>query len=345
MKSTLVAFLLLISQLTIAQIPQPGKDTYVNDYAGVLTPTQIANLNQNIADLEKLHQVQLAVVLIDKVPAEYTIKQFAVQIGQQWHIGKDERGMVYVAAIGQRKQSIQVGDGLSDIFTAEQSQEMLKALKSSFKSKDYKGGLDILIDDINNAVPVAESTQPASDSQPQQVAYAGTLNNDLFTKGVYTIMGFAVVVFIVIVTLIIVFSIRNRNRRIVVLNPRNPMNKFGYYDAPGNVNNPYNHPGYYQQPDGTLRDIATGVIVGTAAAYVADSLMNDDNVQQFNDNDNTGFNDNVSNDSFADNNSFDNDSSALRNDTSNWGDWGGSSDSSGDSGFSDSSNSGGSSDW
>jgi len=343
MKSTLIAFLLLVSQLTIAQIPQPGKNTYVNDFAGVLTPAQIVNLNQNIADLEKLHKVQLAVVLTDKIPTGYTIKQFAVQIGQQWHIGNDQRGIVYVAAIGQRKQSIQVGKGLNKIFTADQSQEMLKALKSSFRKKDYKGGLDILIDDINNAVPVAEGAKQAQAGQTQPVAADVSAESD-------SDFPFNIIVFVVlaVIIIIVVMFIRSRNRVANLTAQRNRGQSYGYYDVPP-VNNPYGDPGSYQQTDHTVRNIATGIAAGAAAAYLADELMNNDNnddyLQRFNDNGGDGFDDSASNNSFNNDSSFDDSSSSQRNDAGSWGDWGGSSDSSGDSGFSDSSDSGGSSDW
>jgi uncharacterized membrane protein YgcG len=85
MKSLLVFLSLLIVASGFAKIPEPQKNTYVNDYAHVLSKKQVKLLNERIKKFENKTTVQLAVVLVNYVPAEYSIDEFAALIGRRWH--------------------------------------------------------------------------------------------------------------------------------------------------------------------------------------------------------------------------------------------------------------------
>ena len=117
MKKILLLLLILSGQIGFAQIPTPQKNTYINDFAHVLTADQVKSLNQNIFEIEKSSGVQLAVVLVDKIPKGYEIEDYALLIGRKWHVGKNENGIVYVASISQHKQRLEIARGLDSVFT------------------------------------------------------------------------------------------------------------------------------------------------------------------------------------------------------------------------------------
>jgi uncharacterized protein len=144
---------LLIAASGFAQIPKAKKNTYVNDNAGVLTPSEVKALNVQIHKLERLSSVQLAIVLVDKVPEEYDIEEFAYLIGRRWHVGaNNKKGVIYVAAIQQRKQRLEVTKILRDKLSDERCMEVLDLIKPYFKQRDYNGGLQAMTDELSRSL-------------------------------------------------------------------------------------------------------------------------------------------------------------------------------------------------
>lgn len=168
--------LLLIFATSFAKIPQPKKNTYVNDYAGVLTKSQIKALNVKIHKLERINNVQLAIVLVKKLPAEYDIEDFSLLIARKWQVGVNKRGLVYVAAIKQRKQRLEVSRMLDTTFNDANNIEILDNIKPFFREADYSGGLQSLVSDITDlTTPVV----PA----PEQVVGATSPNAEIDESG------------------------------------------------------------------------------------------------------------------------------------------------------------------
>ncbi|MEO3407793.1 TPM domain-containing protein [Mucilaginibacter sp. CAU 1740] len=162
--------LLLLTQYTFAQIPKPQKNTYVNDFAHVLSKDQVNSLNKQIYTIEKASTVQVAIVLVKTVPAKYTIDKFAVQIGRKWNVGKAHNGIVYVAAINQHKQRIELDSASLQKITSLEQEWLLNDIKPYFKQNDYYGGLTNLTQQLNKyltpppalgAEPVAQKAKPA----------------------------------------------------------------------------------------------------------------------------------------------------------------------------------------
>ncbi|RVU02814.1 TPM domain-containing protein [Mucilaginibacter limnophilus] len=148
MKKFLSLILLTISITVSAQIPKPMPNTFVNDYAGLLDTAEIINLNKKINIIEKRAGIQLAIVLIDTLPTNYEIEDFSLLIGRKWGVGKNNDGLVYVAAISQRKQRLEVARNSEKKFTETRSQEILDGIKPYFREKDYYGGLNKLVEEI-----------------------------------------------------------------------------------------------------------------------------------------------------------------------------------------------------
>jgi uncharacterized protein len=314
MKKLLSLALIFISTLAFSQIPEPGKNTYINDFAHVLSPNQVNSLNQSIADIEKASGVQFAIILINNLPKDNTIEDYTLLISRKWHVGTNKNGLVYVAVIQQHKQRLEKASGLDTIFTSQKSDEILSAIKPSFKSKDYYGGLQVLIGQVGTTLS-SISTQPEQQTQAVQQSQQQTeqITRQDDSSDVITVFGFmAAAVLIIIIWVAIRSSIR-RNRR-----NNYPNNNMG----PGNIHIHQTHSG----SDGFVN----GALLGALGALVVNEIMDDSSDQQ------------VYDDSADPNtiNTNDNDSG------SSWGDWGSGSDSSSDSGFSsDDSSSGSSSDW
>ena len=158
MKKYLFLIALLLPVVIRAQIPQPLKDTYVNDFAHVLSSDQIAALNEGIYQIEKKNDVQLAIVIVDTIPKQYDIADFARLIGRKWHVGNG-RGVIYVAAIAQRQQRIEVASGMRNLLTQERCEAIMSDMKSYLRDKDYGDGLQALISELNTVLTSTPDTK------------------------------------------------------------------------------------------------------------------------------------------------------------------------------------------
>ena len=111
-KPFIIFFLLFVCLQINAQVPAPQPGTYVNDLARVLVPEDVADLDGKIRAIEEKYGVQLAIVLVQKLPDTVEIEDFALSVGREWHVGTDRKGLVYVASIGQHKQRLEVAANL-----------------------------------------------------------------------------------------------------------------------------------------------------------------------------------------------------------------------------------------
>lgn len=142
--------LCLLPLVGLAQIPDPKPNTYVNDYANVIPDEQETILNQRIRKLEDSTSVQLAIILIDKLPDNMAIEDYAREIGRRWHVGGNrENGIVYVVDVSEHKHRIEVAKRLEGDLPDVVCLEILQTAKGYYKQKDYFMGVSSIIDDIN----------------------------------------------------------------------------------------------------------------------------------------------------------------------------------------------------
>lgn len=142
----LLLILLLCPILSVGQIPSPLKNTYVHDYAHVLTAAEVEDLNRIIYNIDTSNKVKFAIILINELPDNYSIEDYARDIGNKWQVGK---GIVYVAAINQRKQRLEVSSHLEGSIPDIKAKHITDNIKPYFKTKDYHGGLAGMIIEID----------------------------------------------------------------------------------------------------------------------------------------------------------------------------------------------------
>ena len=144
----LLALLLIIPVISIAQIPDPLPGTYVNDSYGYLHKTDINQLNKNIRTLEDSFGIQLAVVLVPTIPEKYSIEDYAREIGRKWHVGHAKNGLVYVAAIDQHKQRLEVASHLEGVIPDIIAKGLLQKVAVYYRSQKYGEGLLSFVSDL-----------------------------------------------------------------------------------------------------------------------------------------------------------------------------------------------------
>lgn len=162
---------LLLPLFVLSQIPDPQPGTYVNDLAHVLTINQVDDINKRIHVLEEKYSIQLAVVLIDVLPVNYEIEDYAREIGRKWHVGNARNGLVYVAAINQRKQRLEVSANLEGIIPDIIAKRITDNIKPFFRSNDYAGGVLNMVKEVDGIVnPEAQEQRKLAEVERQKRA-------------------------------------------------------------------------------------------------------------------------------------------------------------------------------
>jgi len=142
--------LFFLPLICIAQIPKPKSNTYINDYTNHLSTDQINDLNQQFRQLESTTGVQMAAILVNDLPPNITIEDYARDIGNTWKVGTAHNGLVYVAVLNIRRQRLEVAENLEGDIPDVTAFEIIESLKDNLRAEDYYGALSLLVTQIGN---------------------------------------------------------------------------------------------------------------------------------------------------------------------------------------------------
>ena len=94
-------------------MPAPIGDIYVQDFAKVLTPDEIAEIRSLGRTIEDQTTAQISVLTVDTI-GENTIEEYANEAFRQYGIGNETQnnGVLLVIAVSDRLIRIEVGYGL-----------------------------------------------------------------------------------------------------------------------------------------------------------------------------------------------------------------------------------------
>lgn len=157
-----IAFLavLLHAAGTSAQVPPlPEPAGFVNDFAGVLTADEHAELVGITSDLERLTGVELAVAVVSSV-APRDSKSYAVDLFAKWGVGKKGRdnGVLILLAMQERRVEIEVGYGLEERITDAAAGRLLDTYAvPEFREGRFGAGLVALAGGIVRVVSGEEA--------------------------------------------------------------------------------------------------------------------------------------------------------------------------------------------
>jgi uncharacterized protein len=145
LKFLLTPVLLFVSFLTLAQeIPdRPNPPRLVNDFAGVLSPDEVQQLERQLVAYDDSTSNQVAIVLI-KTLDDYPIEEYALRLFRTWGVGnkKTNNGVLILAAIEDRKIRIEVGYGLEGAIPDITANHIIQNdIAPNFRSGDYYEGL------------------------------------------------------------------------------------------------------------------------------------------------------------------------------------------------------------
>ncbi|HPC36595.1 MAG TPA: YgcG family protein [Candidatus Marinimicrobia bacterium] len=135
---------LLLFNLTAFGLEVPPLKRHVTDLAGILTPSQISRLEENLIAFENETSNQIAVLIINSLEGE-SIEQYSIRVADQWKLGTADKdnGVLLLIALQDRQMRIEVGYGLEGALTDLISSQIIRnVITPEFNRGNYYAGID-----------------------------------------------------------------------------------------------------------------------------------------------------------------------------------------------------------
>ncbi|MEG9435858.1 TPM domain-containing protein [Edaphobacter sp. HDX4] len=121
---------------TVKSLPAPNG--YINDFAGVLSPSTKQEMEMLCGQVDRQAHAQIAVVTINKLENDQTIEEFSTELEDKWGVGnKDDRGVLMVLVMSPRRGRIEVGYGLEGILNDAKVGDIGRSMVPAANRGDY----------------------------------------------------------------------------------------------------------------------------------------------------------------------------------------------------------------
>ncbi|HHY16714.1 MAG TPA: TPM domain-containing protein [Firmicutes bacterium] len=182
----------------------PNPKGNVNDYAGVLTTSDLENLNALVDSVLRQTGVTFAVAIVPDHGDE-SLEIYSANLYENWGIGeKDEdMGLLVVLSMEERGLRMEVGYGLEPVITDGRAGECLDKMLPYFRNEEYGKGLYAGL--LNAAQYVADEAGIELQIEGGQEGYLPPV----FSAGQILLRVLAVVFFLVAV---LVFAVSRKSR-------------------------------------------------------------------------------------------------------------------------------------
>jgi len=138
-----------------SDVPKLEPRGYTNDFAGVLSQAAIRRADQLAGEVERKTGAQIAVAVVRRLDGE-PIENYANTLARRWKIGsKDNRGILLLLAIEDRKDRLEVGYGLEPILPDGRVGAILRSLRPSLGKGDYDSAVLLAVTEIAGVIAQA----------------------------------------------------------------------------------------------------------------------------------------------------------------------------------------------
>jgi uncharacterized protein len=148
----------------VEDLPKPTD--YVSDYAHVLSPEAIAQIDSICAQLDHSKaDAQIAVVTVQTLDGDDTA-DYATTLYSKMGIGKkgEDRGVLLLFAIRDHKRSIKTGYGLEGILPDAKTGDIGRSMVPQLKAGDFDGAVTLGVSEI--AQVIAQDAGVTLENQP-----------------------------------------------------------------------------------------------------------------------------------------------------------------------------------
>jgi len=192
----LVLILFAAVWLRAEPISQLHPSNYVNDFAHVLSPQTVSELNDICQQLDQKAHAQVAVVTINSLDGS-DIDSYAVDLFKKWGIGSKstDHGVLILLAVKDHKYRIEVGYGLEPILPDGKVGGFGREAVPLLKQGDYNGAVRLMTMRVADVIAKDAGIQLTGAEQP-------TAPSQQPSPGI-SIAGIVAIIVMIIIVLVI----------------------------------------------------------------------------------------------------------------------------------------------
>jgi len=116
----------------------------VNDFAGMLSPEEVARLESKLVAYDDSTSTQIAIVTVPTI-GEYPVEEYGIRLARKWGIGEKDKnnGILILIARDERKFDIQTGYNIGQYISDIDANRILREIMTpNFKQGQYYKGLN-----------------------------------------------------------------------------------------------------------------------------------------------------------------------------------------------------------
>lgn len=166
----LFAVMMIHSSLAASNYPQPVG--YVNDYAGLLSLSDVQKLEAELRDFDNQTTNEVVVVTVNSLEG-LSARSYTIGLANNWKVGKKikNNGVVFLVAPNEREVDIEVGSGVEQILTQSDvdnilDNEVVPFLKDDKWSEGIFAGANAIVNKLRGGPPIGEKQNPVQNLPP-----------------------------------------------------------------------------------------------------------------------------------------------------------------------------------
>jgi uncharacterized protein len=178
----LVGLLPAPSQAQFPGVDVPLIDAPVTDLSGVLSSEAIRTLSAELVRHREATGVQLAVLVVDSTGVE-PIEDYALRVATHWRGGTatGDEGALYVLAVQDRRQRLEVGYGLEGRIPDRVAARILEEAIPYLRRESYQGAVEAV---VRSVVVVTGDMAPIDEPLPPEPGTLGGLGGRFVYAGI-----------------------------------------------------------------------------------------------------------------------------------------------------------------
>jgi uncharacterized protein len=139
-----ILFLALGCRLFADEVIPPSPTAYFNDYANVVSPATVSQLNQTLENFERQTSEQIVVAVFPKMQSDSSVDDYCVRVFRAWGVGDKDKnnGAVLFVFVQDHRMFLQTGYGLEGVLPDALCKRIIdEQIAPRFKAGDFDGGL------------------------------------------------------------------------------------------------------------------------------------------------------------------------------------------------------------
>ncbi|MBB5338238.1 TPM domain-containing protein [Tunturiibacter gelidoferens] len=139
---------LVVTAESVNTLPAPTG--YVNDFAGVLSPSTKSGLENLCTQVDRQAHAQIAVVTVKTLDGDQSIEEFATALEDKWKVGAKgtDRGVLMLFVMTPRRGRIEVGYGLEGILNDAKVGDIGRSMVPAAQQGDYNTAIPLGVTQI-----------------------------------------------------------------------------------------------------------------------------------------------------------------------------------------------------